>query len=113
MYLGCPRRRCVLQLSALGYLLAPVFAYDSWWLVLLFAAAAVAVASAEAVSHPPAFYRVRQNWHTICREISERVLRGRLAPARVVQGAPGCMHHGEPRLPLDLSRGRLQYTFTA
>jgi hypothetical protein len=61
----------VLQLSALGYLLAPVFAYDSWWLVLLFAAAAVAVASAEAVSHPPAFYRVRQYWHTTRREISE------------------------------------------
>ena len=62
--------RCVLQLSALGYLLAPVFAYNTWWIVLLFAAAAVSVASAEAVSHPPAFYKVRQPCCCRCANMS-------------------------------------------
>lgn len=50
--------RCVLQLGALGYVLAPVFAYDAWWLVLLAAGAMTAVASAEIVSRPSASYKV-------------------------------------------------------
>lgn len=51
-------RRCILQLSILGYVLAPLFHFNTWWLVLLYAAAMVAVSSAETVSRPSASYKV-------------------------------------------------------
>ncbi|CAL8462573.1 g2106 [Coccomyxa elongata] len=49
--------RCVLQLSILGYVLAPVFHFNTWWLVLLYAGAMLAISSAETVSHPAASYK--------------------------------------------------------
>ncbi|KAK9906713.1 hypothetical protein WJX75_006615 [Coccomyxa subellipsoidea] len=49
--------RCILQLSILGYVLAPLFHFNTWWLVLLYAAAMVAVSSAETVSRPSASYK--------------------------------------------------------
>ncbi len=51
-------RRCLLQLSILGYVLAPVFHFNTWWLVLLYAGAMLAISSAETVSHPAASYKV-------------------------------------------------------
>ncbi len=50
--------RCILQLTVLGYLLMPVFSYNAWWLVLLYAAGMLAVAAAETVSRPAASYKV-------------------------------------------------------
>ncbi len=48
----------MLQLAALGYILAPAFALESWWLVGLMAAALITVAAAEIVSRPGASYKV-------------------------------------------------------
>ncbi|KAK9842834.1 hypothetical protein WJX74_003092 [Apatococcus lobatus] len=42
--------RCLAQLGALGYLLVPALALNSWWLLLVYVLALTAVASAEAVS---------------------------------------------------------------
>ncbi len=50
--------RCILQLSLLGYVLAPLFHFNTWWLVLLYAGAMLAVSSAETVSRPSASYKV-------------------------------------------------------
>ena len=47
-----------MQLATLGYIMAPVIHANRWWLVLLFGLLMVAVAAAEAVSHPPAAYEV-------------------------------------------------------
>ena len=47
-----------MQLSILGYVLAPLFHFNTWWLVLIYAAAMVAVSSAETVSCPSASYKV-------------------------------------------------------
>ncbi|EIE23945.1 hypothetical protein COCSUDRAFT_65658 [Coccomyxa subellipsoidea C-169] len=49
--------RCILQLSLLGYVLAPLFHFNTWWLVLLYAGAMLAVSSAETVSRPSASYK--------------------------------------------------------
>lgn len=44
--------RCIVQLTALGYILVPIFEYNQWWLVLLYALFMLAVAAAEAISRP-------------------------------------------------------------
>ncbi|KXZ55582.1 hypothetical protein GPECTOR_2g1131 [Gonium pectorale] len=44
--------RMVVQLSILGYVLVPIFSYDRWWLVLLYALFMLMIASLEAVQRP-------------------------------------------------------------
>ncbi|GIL79763.1 hypothetical protein Vretifemale_9065 [Volvox reticuliferus] len=44
--------RMVVQLSLLGYILVPIFTYDKWWLVLLYAVFMLLIASLEAVQRP-------------------------------------------------------------
>ena len=44
--------RCFGQLSALGWILVPIFKADSWWLTMLYGVLMVVVASFEAVSRP-------------------------------------------------------------
>jgi ABC-type iron transport system FetAB permease component len=60
MYITASRyvRSMVLQLTLLGYVLVPVVAWGTWWLVLLTSAAMVAVNSIEAVSRPAFTYKV-------------------------------------------------------
>ncbi|KAL3137213.1 hypothetical protein ABBQ32_006765 [Trebouxia sp. C0010 RCD-2024] len=55
--LGIAAIRCTLQLTVLGYILVPIFSYDRWWLVLLYAGFMITIAGAEAVSRPSAVYR--------------------------------------------------------
>ena len=66
----------MLQLAALGYILAPAFALGSWWLVGLEAAALIAVAAAEIVSRPGASYKVQPFLvHLLtCRKVLEMYL---------------------------------------
>ena len=51
--------RCVVQLTIIGYILAAVFSVNTWWLVVLYTAVMVLVASLEAVSRPAASYKVK------------------------------------------------------
>ena len=48
----------VVQLSLLGHVLVPIFTYDRWWLVLLYAAFMLVVASLEAVQRPGYTFQV-------------------------------------------------------
>ena len=50
--------RCTIQLTVVGYILAPIFSLDSWWLVILYATVMMGVASLEAISRPAASYKV-------------------------------------------------------
>ena len=50
--------RCTIQLTILGYILVPIFTYDKWWLVMLYAMFMITVAGAEAISRPSAAYKV-------------------------------------------------------
>lgn len=47
-----------MQLTALGYILVPIFEYNQWWLVLLYALFMLAVAAAEAISRPAVAFDV-------------------------------------------------------
>lgn len=47
-------------------MLAPVFHFNTWWLVLLYAVAMLAISSAETVSHPAASYKVSALQVTCC-----------------------------------------------
>ena len=51
--------RCSIQLTILGYVLVPIFSYDRWWLVLIYAGFMITIAAAEAVSRPLGSYQVR------------------------------------------------------
>ncbi len=53
-----PYYRCTIQLTILGYILVPIFSYDRWWLVLLYATFMITIAGAEAISRPSAVYQV-------------------------------------------------------
>ncbi|KAL0038243.1 hypothetical protein WJX79_009937 [Trebouxia sp. C0005] len=55
--LGTAAIRCTIQLTILGYILVPIFSYDRWWLVLLYAGFMITIAAAEAVSRPSAVYQ--------------------------------------------------------
>jgi putative ABC transport system permease protein len=48
--------RCIGQLSALGFLLVPIFVANKWWVTATYATAMCLVASAEAVSRPARAY---------------------------------------------------------
>ena len=50
--------RCAIQLTVLGYILEPIFAFDAWWLVVIICICMLLIAAAEAVSHPTAAYQV-------------------------------------------------------
>lgn len=50
--------RCSIQLTILGYVLVPIFSYDRWWLVLIYAGFMITIAAAEAVSRPLGSYQV-------------------------------------------------------
>lgn len=50
--------RCAIQLTVLGYILEPVFAFDAWWLVVIICICLLLISAAEAVSHPTAAYQV-------------------------------------------------------
>lgn len=56
--LPCPPRprRCIVQLSILGYILVPIFLANRWWLTLLYSLFMLAVAAIEAVSRPAQTY---------------------------------------------------------
>ncbi len=49
-------RRCIAQLSVLGYILVPIFEINHWWLTLLYTLFMLAVAAVEAVSRPTQTY---------------------------------------------------------
>ncbi|KAK9818197.1 hypothetical protein WJX72_008661 [[Myrmecia] bisecta] len=49
--------RAIVQLTILGYILAPIFSYNHWWLVLLYSALMLVISAAEAVSRPSAAYQ--------------------------------------------------------
>jgi ABC-type iron transport system FetAB permease component len=53
----------VVQLSVLGYILVPIFVYDKWWLVLIYAVFMLMVASLEAVQRPSYTFQVRRVHH--------------------------------------------------
>lgn len=55
-------RRCVLQLTVLGYVLVPIFTYKLWWLVLLYACFMLLMGSWEASSRPSQTYTVSIYW---------------------------------------------------
>ncbi|KAK9862423.1 hypothetical protein WJX84_010314 [Apatococcus fuscideae] len=48
--------RCVLQLLALGYILGPIFAYNTWWLVLSYSFIMLLVGNYEACARPAYSY---------------------------------------------------------
>ncbi len=50
-----------MQLTVLGYILVPIFTYDMWWLVLLYAFFMLTVGCLEAISRPAYTYRVRSS----------------------------------------------------
>ena len=58
------RCRCSIQLTILGYILVPIFSYDRWWLVIIYASFMITVAAAEAVSRPHGAYQVSS--HMLC-----------------------------------------------
>ncbi len=45
-------RRCIVQLSILGYILVPIFVANRWWLTFLYTLFMLGVAAIEAVSRP-------------------------------------------------------------
>lgn len=49
--------RCVLQLTALGYILVPIFHHNSWWVVMLYSAFMLLVAASEAAGRPQYGYK--------------------------------------------------------
>ena len=53
--LGC---RCIIQLTLLGYILVPIFTYNKWWLVLLYACFMLYVGCLEASQRPAYSYAV-------------------------------------------------------
>eukprot|EP00201_Polytomella_parva_P008806 CAMPEP_0175054432 /NCGR_PEP_ID=MMETSP0052_2-20121109/9504_1 /TAXON_ID=51329 ORGANISM="Polytomella parva, Strain SAG 63-3" /NCGR_SAMPLE_ID=MMETSP0052_2 /ASSEMBLY_ACC=CAM_ASM_000194 /LENGTH=334 /DNA_ID=CAMNT_0016319131 /DNA_START=74 /DNA_END=1078 /DNA_ORIENTATION=+ len=55
--LGIAAIRMVVQLSVLGGVLGPIFAYNYWWLVLSYCSVMVLVASLEAVQRPQSSYK--------------------------------------------------------
>ena len=56
--------RCVVQLMLLGFILVPIFQLDAWWLNSIYAFGfMLSVASVEAVSRPPAYYKVSHCFH--------------------------------------------------
>jgi len=50
--------RCAVQLTLLGYILAPIFQYDLWWLVMMYTAFMLVMGTLEAVQSPAYTYRV-------------------------------------------------------
>lgn len=44
--------RCVVQLTVLGYVLVPVFAHNTWYVVLAYSSLMLLVAAAEAAGRP-------------------------------------------------------------
>ena len=55
--LVCAPCRCIIQLTVVGYILAPIFSLNAWWLVILYASVMMGIASLEAVSRPAASYK--------------------------------------------------------
>ncbi|CAL8471622.1 g11164 [Coccomyxa elongata] len=49
--------RCVVQLTVLGYILVPIFTYNLWWLVLLYAFFMLFVGCLEAIQRPAYTYK--------------------------------------------------------
>jgi len=49
--------RCFSQLSALGWILVPIFTADTWWLTMLYGSFMVIIASLEAASRPQYTFR--------------------------------------------------------
>jgi ABC-type iron transport system FetAB permease component len=49
----------VVQLTLLGYVLGPIFAYQLWWLVTMYAAFMLLMGGLEAVQSPAYSYKVR------------------------------------------------------
>ena len=55
-----------MQLTVLGYVLVPIFTYNMWWLVLLYACFMLFVGCMEAVSRPQYTYRVSTPLEHLC-----------------------------------------------
>ena len=53
-----PYCRCIIQLTLLGYILVPIFMYNQWWLVLLYACFMLYVGCLEAAQRPAYSYTV-------------------------------------------------------
>lgn len=58
--------RCVLQLLALGYILGPIFAYNTWWLVLGYSFIMLLVGNYEACARPAYSYTVSPHADISC-----------------------------------------------
>ena len=54
----CLLCRCIIQLTLLGYILVPIFTYNQWWLVLLYACFMLYVGCLEAAQRPAYSYTV-------------------------------------------------------
>ncbi|CAK0785180.1 hypothetical protein CVIRNUC_008386 [Coccomyxa viridis] len=54
--LGIGAIRCIIQLTLLGYILVPIFTYNQWWLVLLYACFMLYVGCLEASQRPAYSY---------------------------------------------------------
>ena len=63
--------RCILQLSILGYILVPIFTYNYWWLVLLYALFMIFIGALEAVGRPTTTYKVQNSVKHQSRRSSE------------------------------------------
>ena len=65
--------RCVLQLLALGYILGPIFSYNTWWLVLGYSCIMLLVGNYEACSRPAYSYTVSPSCNISCMPILHKL----------------------------------------
>lgn len=59
-------RRCVVQLSVLGYILVPIFVSHRWYVVVAYAFVMALVGAYEASSRPAYKFRVRRTEPAVC-----------------------------------------------
>ena len=85
--------RCIVQLTILAYVLAPAFALNRWWLLLVYFAVMVVISSIETVSRPPASYEVcghPNEWLRGCAKLSDKALHLRQGPTVLARSCRAC-----------------------
>ena len=56
--------RCIVQLTLLGYILVPIFTYNQWWLVLLYACFMLYVGCLRGLSAPCILLHSKHTHHS-------------------------------------------------
>ena len=85
--------RCIVQLTILAYVLAPAFALNRWWLLLIYFAVMVVISSIETVSRPPAAYEVcghANEWPRGCAKPSDKALHLWQSPTVLARSCREC-----------------------